>query len=148
MADENIISIEEYLRNKYHKKNDKANKNTKDDKNDKTLMLNLSMQEILNIFYALDLFNKTSVRDEYKHIIQEEMDNIVAQLNLQNLAIMTNHNTSSVGVGDKVEFEDSIGYVIGMGKERGWIKVVIGEVDEMPMQLVHKIDDDGPDEAA
>lgn len=107
------------------------------------IFLEQDAQEIYNIIDALHFYKDNAVRPNYRPLIERQLKNVIAQIQLQGVNIYKNEQTPKFVFGESVKYEGKDAIIIRMSNDEGFvgIAVVDGEsfkVIDVPAVLIGK----------
>lgn len=107
------------------------------------IFLEQNAQEVYNIIDALQFYKDNAVKPKFKILIDKQIQNVVAQIQLQGINIYKNDHEATFIFGEVVKYENKDAIIVQMSNEEGFVKVAIvdGEsfkILDVPTVLISK----------
>jgi len=107
------------------------------------IFIQQNREEILNIIEALNFYKDNAIKPKFKDKINIQIENIVAQAQVQNISVLVDKVKTKFNFGDIVRYEGVEAIIIGMANEEDFIKIAIindnkFEAIDVPIVLIEK----------
>ena len=91
----------------------------------KEIQLVQNSGQVLNIICALEFYKDNAIKERYKYIIEQQMEEIGQQLGNQGISVLSKDSKPKFNFGQEVIYENKKAIITGMSNENEFIKITI-----------------------